>query len=73
MSNECEICNDRFKSSQGLTHHISVVHDKKKLYKCSICNGPYFTKQDLKTLISAFHEGRKPHKCNNCGKTFSQV
>ena len=71
----CPICSKCFSRANRLKDHVTVVHEKQKLYQCSICNFKTGLRQNMKSHINGSHKGLdvemiylgdKNHKCYNC-------
>ena len=51
-------------------HHISTVHEKKKLHSCTLFGENFATKSHLKMHISSVHEKKRPYQCSVCKKCY---
>ena len=44
---QCNICDSKYTSRQGLLYHIKIVHDKiGKKFKCNICGDTFYLQMD---------------------------
>ena len=70
---KCEICDEEYKSKQGLISHVNRVHKFSliKEYQCNICQSRFDSQRQLTLHTKISHENKKHHKCNSCGKSFS--
>ena len=55
-SYECEICDQKCTTKQGLTQHVLAIHEKKKPYSCPHCDRKFAAKSTLKGHIYNVHE-----------------
>ena len=55
-SYECEICDQKCTTKQGLTQHVLAVHEIKKPYACPHCDRKFAAKSTLKGHIYNVHE-----------------
>ena len=66
----CEICDQCFTQSSGLSGHVERVHEEKKI-ESSICSAMisigYF-----KVHMYSIHEGKKPFNCDICESSFTE-
>ena len=68
----CDICDGVFTSKNGLTGHISTIHEGIRPFKCVNCDYCARTAYDLKKH-SSIHDGNKPFKCELCNSSFSAI
>ena len=71
----CSFCGKYFPLQNKLMRHISIVHEKLKLFQCSVCDHTTEVKRNMKIHIQKVHGaldikiiylGDKNHKCYNC-------
>ena len=54
---KCQICDQCFPQSNGLSSHVKRVHEEKKI-ECGIC-GAMISKVYFKVHMYSIHEGKK--------------
>ena len=69
---KCNICDQEYKTKNGLGSHIDRTHNQQKVYQCNICNKSFPIQKKLDLHMKSVHEKKKNHKCNLCGKSFLQ-
>ncbi|XP_066599275.1 zinc finger protein 707-like [Prorops nasuta] len=69
--NECQECQQKFRSASGLNRHIRDVHEKVKNFCCDLCDRRFASKlsRDEHRIT---HTDERPHTCEICGKSFKQ-
>ena len=65
----CDICKKDYAFRQGLSRHVSNVHERRKLFKCDSCDNTFVAKQSLDQHISSVHE-KNTFSCSNCNQEF---
>ena len=65
---ECEVCNKKFKSADGLKLH-SRIHTGETAVQCPICDKTITQPNYLKIHMN-IHTGVRPYKCGFCDKSF---
>ena len=66
--NNCEFCEESFKSKEILRNHIITIH-KEENDHCKICGKKVF---DAELHNKIFHGNKKTYKCDLCGETFAR-
>lgn len=66
---ECELCANKFYTSNKLRSHIQAVHYKNKCFGCEICGKAFGLKKTLNAHMMS-HLSEKSHVCTICSKSF---
>ena len=67
---ECDVCEKRFRHSNGLKYH-KRIHANEKPYKCVVCEKRFRTSSHLK-VRERIHTNEKPFECDVCEKRYRQ-
>lgn len=66
----CEQCTGVFTARQGLSVHITAVHNQEKNFVCDQCESAFSQQAGLNTHISRVHLGERPYRCHLCPAAF---
>lgn len=70
---QCRRCNQTFAQKAGLSHHITVVHERKRLYECPRqCGQTFGARGDVTRHVQSVHERKRPFRCEKCSAAFSR-
>ena len=67
------MCDQEFKSTNGLYAHIYKVHEERKGKKCNVCQKTFSLQDQLSAHMKRMHENKKYHKCNSCQISFYDI
>ena len=73
LNYECIFCHQKYKSGNGLEHHIQSLHGEKS-FPCKHCSKMFSTKQ-TRNCHEKIHSGKiyKRYNCNFCTKDFDRT
>ena len=70
---KCEICDNKFKSNNGLKNHLNLAHKFMEEQQCNICQSVFKLQRQLNSHVKIVHENIKYHKAESLKKHINSV